>query len=70
MCSQPVFKGPYTRYVVHTGTHMITLINKRWAWLVLGVTPREYEGCCWKVLPHLVALIRVGRGIPQVKSYK
>jgi hypothetical protein len=31
--------------------------------------PREYARCCWMVFSHLVAWVRVGRGIMHVKDY-
>jgi hypothetical protein len=37
--------------------------------LVLGNDPREYAWCCWKMFPHLVAWVRVGRGKTHVKSF-
>jgi hypothetical protein len=57
-------------HVGHTGTHLITEVKQRWARVsTQRGNPREYAGCCWKVFPHLVTWVQVGRGIPHVKAY-
>lgn len=32
--------------------------------------PKENVGCSWKVLPHFVTWVCVGRGMPHAKAYK
>jgi hypothetical protein len=47
---------------IPVGTHFITAVQQRW-------NPRKYAESCSKVFPHIVAWVRIGRGILHVKDY-